>query len=103
MDCDGLLLCKDDSYLTSLREYFNNEEELADAVGLTESELFAKVIAYNDYDEDEKINFFDVADFLEQDEDYYKAMKEAAWEFIDDNYGNFQEHAEEILYNIDEQ
>lgn len=103
---DHETIYKDECHFDSMYEVgFQSISDLAEAVGLSEKELFAKMADSLGFDVDDgldEIDYWDVVNFIKSDCYLVDKVKEAFAEWIDDQGEDYESKADDIIREWEE-
>lgn len=103
---DHETIYKDECHFDSMYEVgFQSISDLAEAVGLSEKELFAKMADSLGFDVDDgldEIDYWDVVSFIKSDCNLADKVKAAFAEWIDDQGEDYESKADDIIRDWEE-
>jgi hypothetical protein len=87
----------DREHYESIYEYFNDIEELADAVGMEKEDLIEMTREAKGLEDDEDVDFSDCRSYIDDDSDLKEKIQTAYEEILDDCGTDYTDRAKEIL------
>lgn len=111
LDDDHYVLFTDKQSYEDWTDFWDDEDDIADALGMTTDELKQLALDYANRDEDDPnyqydiddIRYFEVADFIKNNDEYFDKLEEIRKNAIDTEYEyEYGEKAKEIINEFDE-
>ena len=103
---DHETIYRDDCHFDSMYEVgFQSVSDLAEEIGISEKDLIdktAKFLEFDDEDDLDEIDYWDVVKFIESDCDLVDKVKAAFAEWIDDQGENYESQADDIIREWEE-
>lgn len=106
LDDDHITIYTDKEHFDSMYDYYCNDGDFADALGMEHTELQKEVvqhlIASGEIDEGYKPDWHEIKEYIETRKDYVEKLTECYYNSIDEMHSDYIDRAEEIVRYAEE-